>query len=158
MDFCPAICAYAKSGAKEARQARERRSKKLTAAAREEELNAAATAAAAGLNWEKLARDRDEHNEAMAALGVPKIPGPPERKLASRPECSLCGAPSAANSCAGCQMVSYCSRDCQKSHWKSGHRNECASLRSKCADDATRVLAGARTAPQKTHAHPSRTC
>ena len=38
--------------------------------------------------------------------------------------------------CAGCQWVRYCSRDCQKAHWRSGHRAECLAARkysARCA-------------------------
>jgi len=32
--------------------------------------------------------------------------------------------------CTGCKTVIYCSKECQVSHWKSGHRAECESLKS----------------------------
>lgn len=32
------------------------------------------------------------------------------------PPCQICG---------GCQRVSYCSKACQKAHWRSTHRREC---------------------------------
>ena len=31
--------------------------------------------------------------------------------------------------CSGCKMVRYCSRECQKEHWRAGHKRECAALR-----------------------------
>ena len=31
--------------------------------------------------------------------------------------------------CAGCRCVRYCSRDCQKAHWRSGHRADCRASR-----------------------------
>ncbi|KAF5343983.1 hypothetical protein D9758_012903 [Tetrapyrgos nigripes] len=36
-----------------------------------------------------------------------------------------------SKSCASCQETSYCSTDCQKAHWKAGHREKCkeASLK-----------------------------
>lgn len=27
--------------------------------------------------------------------------------------------------CAGCRTVQYCSRDCQRLHWRAGHKDEC---------------------------------
>ena len=27
--------------------------------------------------------------------------------------------------CGGCRMVWYCNKDCQKAHWKQGHKEEC---------------------------------
>uniref|UniRef100_A0A7S2Y7A5 MYND-type domain-containing protein n=1 Tax=Entomoneis paludosa TaxID=265537 RepID=A0A7S2Y7A5_9STRA len=31
--------------------------------------------------------------------------------------------------CAGCHQVVYCSKACQKKHWREGHRQECQNLR-----------------------------
>ena len=31
--------------------------------------------------------------------------------------------------CARCQMKWYCSRDCQKAHWKLGHKLYCVQAR-----------------------------
>eukprot|EP00899_Mesostigma_viride_P026622 jgi/Mesvir1/7144/Mv02504-RA.1 len=32
--------------------------------------------------------------------------------------------------CGGCRLAGYCSRECQKKHWKEGHREACAKLAS----------------------------
>lgn len=32
--------------------------------------------------------------------------------------------------CSGCKGVSYCSKACQREHWKAGHRHECTSSSS----------------------------
>jgi hypothetical protein len=37
------------------------------------------------------------------------------------------GAP-AFKRCAACQAVAYCTRECQKAHWKKAHKRECATL------------------------------
>ena len=37
--------------------------------------------------------------------------------------CAMCGK-DAASKCASCKRVAYCSKECQKSHWKS-HKAEC---------------------------------
>ncbi|KAI0061827.1 hypothetical protein BV25DRAFT_1826113 [Artomyces pyxidatus] len=42
-----------------------------------------------------------------------------------KPPCDDC-APGALRRCSQCQMVSYCSKECQKAHWKS-HKAECAA-------------------------------
>ncbi len=43
-----------------------------------------------------------------------------------------CGKPFAR--CSGCQLVRYCSRDCQKQHWKE-HKALCMSVRAFKVDD-----------------------
>ncbi|CAE6465397.1 unnamed protein product [Rhizoctonia solani] len=40
--------------------------------------------------------------------------------------CSLCGNPSASlKRCAKCKSARYCDEDCQKKHWKKGHKLTC---------------------------------
>ncbi|KAI5835704.1 hypothetical protein K523DRAFT_260101 [Schizophyllum commune Tattone D] len=40
--------------------------------------------------------------------------------------CHFCGTKSEdAKRCGRCQMVMYCSRDCQKAHWKASHKQNC---------------------------------
>lgn len=43
---------------------------------------------------------------------------------------SVCGADgceqTASSACGGCGTVRYCCRDCQKSHWKNGHKALCS--------------------------------
>ena len=49
-----------------------------------------------------------------------------------------CGKPFAR--CSGCQLVRYCSKDCQKQHWKE-HKALCMSVREfKVDDNAQRNL------------------
>ncbi|KAJ7589722.1 hypothetical protein C8J56DRAFT_889249 [Mycena floridula] len=52
-------------------------------------------------------------------------------KLLKRPVCANLTCPSnpiqvnLAKQCGGCFAERYCSRDCQKAHWKNGHREQC---------------------------------
>ncbi|KAG8726521.1 hypothetical protein FRC11_015029 [Ceratobasidium sp. 423] len=40
--------------------------------------------------------------------------------------CSLCGNPSASlRRCAKCKVARYCDENCQKKHWKKGHKLTC---------------------------------
>lgn len=43
--------------------------------------------------------------------------------------CALCGGKTEDNSiqCPKCRAITYCSRDCQKRHWREGHSKECTS-------------------------------
>ena len=48
--------------------------------------------------------------------------------------CACCGARASkkvpVKACTGCHRVAYCSRKCQASHWKKGHRRLCPRLRA----------------------------
>jgi len=56
-------------------------------------------------------------------------------------KCAWCEATHLPLSCcAKCHLVSYCGRDCQKAHWKHGHRASC----SKTDVQTTFRVAGAR--------------
>ncbi|KAJ7164900.1 hypothetical protein C8R46DRAFT_1097560 [Mycena filopes] len=45
------------------------------------------------------------------------------------PSCRKIDAQNNYSSCSGCFTTAYCSPDCQKDHWKNGHRVECKSLK-----------------------------
>jgi hypothetical protein len=45
-------------------------------------------------------------------------------------ECAGCGAAGASHRCSRCKAVNYCSRDCQRKHWKSSHKKECSAIRT----------------------------
>ena len=49
--------------------------------------------------------------------------------------CPLCGISEKGEQkfarCAACRATNYCSKVCQKEHWKSGHKAECAGLKKK---------------------------
>ena len=57
---------------------------------------------------------------------------PPEKPAASSPLCASCGAESgpgaaALKPCSRCKAVSYCGKECQRAHWKAGHKAACNS-------------------------------
>ena len=58
--------------------------------------------------------------KAAAAAG----PVPPTEAVPLDDHCALCGKGGAKSKCADCRQVSYCSRDCQKTHWKT-HKSVC---------------------------------
>ena len=58
--------------------------------------------------------------KAAAAAG----PVPPTEAVPLDDHCALCGKGGAKSKCADCRQVSYCSRDCQKAHWKT-HKSVC---------------------------------
>ena len=44
--------------------------------------------------------------------------------------CSFCGVPQSKFKCKGCKICYYCSKACQKKHWK-GHKNACVTKTEK---------------------------
>jgi hypothetical protein len=60
-----------------------------------------------------------------AGAGSSSSHGGGSRVKASRP-CAQCGELfPRLKQCVRCKAVSYCSRDCQKAHWKAGHNEAC---------------------------------
>lgn len=45
-------------------------------------------------------------------------------------DCALCGKLAKANKCGACKKVHYCSKECQKAHWKEEHKKECEELKA----------------------------
>ncbi|KAJ7216652.1 hypothetical protein GGX14DRAFT_442296 [Mycena pura] len=45
------------------------------------------------------------------------------------PSCRKTDAQNNFSSCSGCFTTAYCSTDCQKAHWKNGHRDDCKALK-----------------------------
>jgi len=39
--------------------------------------------------------------------------------------CAACGSPHNLKTCSSCGKVRYCSRECQVSDWKAGHKQVC---------------------------------
>jgi ribosomal protein L37AE/L43A len=52
---------------------------------------------------------------------------PPSKQSTPTHKCPVCGKP-APKRCSRCQKLWYCSGDCQKRHWKAGHKKVCDSL------------------------------
>lgn len=44
--------------------------------------------------------------------------------------CQFCGASGPVKTCKGCKMATYCSRDCQRADWGSGHKLNCRNKTS----------------------------
>lgn len=42
--------------------------------------------------------------------------------------CVWCASPASNLRCAGCKIMCYCSAECQKQHWNSGHKGQCRAL------------------------------
>ncbi len=69
----------------------------------------------------------------------PPLVLPPGRDLAL-PRLRVCGNPRCGNfgcegewalplkQCGGCRAVRYCGADCQRAHWREGHKAECKAL------------------------------
>ena len=61
--------------------------------------------------------------------------------------CAQCGiAAEGMQHCGGCHTVKYCSCDCQRQHWRGGHKHECARL-DRPSPTASSSSAGPGSAP-----------
>ena len=49
--------------------------------------------------------------------------------------CAGCGSNAAPHVCSRCQQVHYCSRKCQVSHWRAGHKRACGASTSSASTD-----------------------
>ena len=54
---------------------------------------------------------------------------PPQQKFDFDPRVETCKACDTSDArlsrCARCEAVFYCSVECQRAHWKAGHKHEC---------------------------------
>ena len=75
-----------------------------------------------------VARSRGEREEMVELLeSHPRV-----RRALRKRTCAYCEGEGSIvqppfQVCEGCRRVAYCSRDCQKAAWRSGHRHECAA-------------------------------
>jgi len=73
------------------------------------------------LAWEASPRRRDIPIYADGGAGI------------DRRECANCGEAHNLKACDGCRLVRYCSSQCQRAHWRVGHKPLCRWARA-CND------------------------
>jgi Flp pilus assembly protein TadD len=56
-------------------------------------------------------------------------------------QCSVEGAKSAFKYCAACREAIYCSTECQRTHWKAGHKHKCVKQNTAAAAAAATAAA-----------------
>lgn len=57
-------------------------------------------------------------------------PRPRPETALTKYECAACDAVCATKVCTGCRVIRYCSKECSRSHWKTGgHKKECKKLK-----------------------------
>lgn len=61
----------------------------------------------------------------MGRVDIPLIDQEPEEKKVELPQCNWCGSKS-KTICGRCKSRAYCSVECQRLDWKSGHQTACA--------------------------------
>ena len=92
-------------------------------------------------------------SEAAAALGGTHAASTAKlAMLSTAPQttCSCCGAASSSlKRCGGCHAVSYCSVDCQRSHWKAGHKTACIASKGTAAFPVRGQPAGTQERPPR---------
>lgn len=64
-------------------------------------------------------------------------------KTPPRAPCAYCGAQHAENKCGRCREVKYCSSQCQRKHWKAGHKNKCDWCRESFEVKISELMASA---------------
>ena len=71
---------------------------------------------------------------AASSAPTPKTPAPIKKKPSASTDegCGHCGGAASSSlpggklsKCARCGTVAYCSKDCQRAHWKAGHKQFC---------------------------------
>lgn len=88
----------------------------------------------------------NELHERALSLGLNPLPrGDPTNTIVPIKRCDYCHR--TANEevklmkCSRCLMVSYCSVECQKSHWTESHKKLCSSLSKEKDREAQRIVA-----------------
>jgi hypothetical protein len=80
-----------------------------------------------------LSGSRDQLATAAGGIsqGRPAAAAVPAAALASGKYCVYClraDGDTKYSRCAQCLAVCYCSKECQRAHWKAGHKGECAPV------------------------------
>ena len=66
--------------------------------------------------------------ESPAPAAAPNF-SPQSAESSCCARCSVAGAPGVElMKCASCKVVAYCSKECQKEHWRSHHKTTCTPL------------------------------
>jgi hypothetical protein len=64
--------------------------------------------------------------------------------------CDNCGTVSTAcKFCSRCRSVRYCSKDCQRAHWKSGHKLQCTPSDATLPSPSVRITKLPQSIPQE---------
>jgi hypothetical protein len=89
------------------------------------------------LDWDLYDKQAEEFREERAARGLNSARQDPDI-----PACDACGKDFSGNlSCASCQSVFYCSKECQRAAWKQGgHKQTCPTMKEDCDKMAEHVL------------------
>ena len=87
----------------------------------------------------------DDNSKAPVGGGESKSAAPAKKACS---ECrreddspDLQGNPITLKKCGGCGMFSYCSKACQKKHWRGGHKKTCKTLAAERREGKARVQA-----------------
>ena len=87
---------------------------------------------AAGIKEEKLPLeilDNIAHAKTMCQAALAALPLQSKKTRALiNPNCYICDTINAGFNCSQCMKVAYCSKECQKKHWKNGHKLECVKV------------------------------
>lgn len=99
---------------------------------------AGSSGGAAGSSAGAAGSSREAAGSSQGAAGSSQGPAAGEVEAAQEQQvvgggvCAACGSASRRDGkssmlllCSGCQRVFYCSKECQKAHWKAQHKNEC---------------------------------
>ena len=77
---------------------------------------------------DEMRRERPFKYEYMRAADLPYVIAAIDNRVKTC--CAECGTEQGVRECRGCCKVGYCSKQCQRAHWRSGHKAQCASLKA----------------------------
>lgn len=103
-------------------------------------------AAFVGPQWQAFDLPKDKIPPEIAALiGRSSNDATPHYE-----KCAQCTEP-ASNGCSRCKIVKYCSRECQRRHWKACHKASCERAREICLREALKTNDGFLITPTECH-------